>query len=47
MANGRKVVGAIRSLVSVRGLQLENASGLQEALTMPVLMYGREKMIWK
>ena len=41
----RKV--AIRSLVNVRGLQLEYAGVLHELLLMPVLMYGSETMIWK
>ena len=42
MKNGRKLAGAIRSLISGRGLQLECARVLDEALLMPVLMYGNE-----
>ena len=45
--NGRKLAGAIRSLISGRGLQLECARVLDEALLMPVLMYGSKTMIWK
>ena len=41
------VAGAIRCLVNVKGLQLECAEVLYETLLMPLLMYGRETMIWK
>ena len=44
---GKRVSGAIRSLVNVRGLQLECARVLHETLLMAVLMYGSETMIWK
>ena len=47
VANRRSVAGAIRSLVNVRGLQLECVSVLYEILLLPVLMYGSETMIWK
>ena len=40
MAIGRKVGGAIRCLVNVRGLQLECAKVLHEPLLVSVLMYG-------
>ena len=40
----RKVAGALRYLVNVRGLQLVCARGLQEGLLMPV-MYGSKTMI--
>ena len=43
MANGRRVAGAIRSLVNVRGLMLEFARILHETLLMSVLMYGSER----
>ena len=43
----RKFAGAIRSLVNARGLQLEGARVLHEALLMPVRLYGRETMIWR
>ena len=47
VANERIVAGAMRSLVNVRGLHLERARVLHESLLVPVLMYGRETMIWK
>ena len=47
MASGRRFVGAIRSLVNGKGLQLECVTVLHESLPMPVFMYGSETMIWK
>ena len=47
VASGRKIAGAIRSLVNVKGLQLECARGQHEELLVPVLLYGNEKMIWR
>ena len=48
LASGRRVAGAIRSLVYVRGLQPECAWVLHESLLLvSVLMYGSETMIWK
>ena len=47
VANGRRVAGAIRSLVNARDLQLECARVLHETLLVPVLMYGSETMLWK
>ena len=38
----RRVAGAIRSLVNA-----ECAMVLHESLLLPVLMYGREKLIWR
>ena len=40
VASGRKVAGAIRSLVNAMGLQLES-------LLLPVFMYGSETLIWR
>ena len=40
VASGRKVAGAIRSLVNVRSLQ-------HESLLVPVLTYSSETMIWR
>ena len=37
----------MRSLVNVRGLQLECVKVLHETLLVPVLMYGSEKMLWR
>ena len=47
VASGRRVAGAIRSLVNARDLQLECANFLHESLFVPVLMYGSETMLWK
>ena len=47
VASGRRVAGAIRSLVNARGLQLEFARVLYETLFLPVLMYGSETVRWK
>ena len=47
MASGRRVAGAIRSLVNARDLQLEWARVLHETLLVPVHMYGSETMLWK
>ena len=45
VASRRRVVGAIRSLVNARSLQLEGARVLHESLLVPVLKYGIETMI--
>ena len=47
MASGRRVGGAIRSLVNAEDMQLECARVLHKTLLVPVLMYGSETMIWK
>ena len=47
VVSGRRVAGAIRSLVNARGLQLECAKVLHDSLLVPVLMYGSETMIWR
>ena len=39
VASGRRMAGAIRSLVNARGLQIEWAS-------VPVITYRSETMIW-
>ena len=44
-ASGRRVAGAIRSLINARSLQLECARVLNESLMVPVLTYGSETMI--
>ena len=36
----RKVADAIRFLINARGLQLECARELHEALLVPILLYG-------
>ena len=45
MASGRRVAGAIRSLVNARSLQLECDRVLHDSLLVPVLTYGNETMI--
>ena len=45
MAYGRKVVGAIRSLVNDRDLQLQCARVLHETLLVAVFMYGSENVM--
>ena len=45
VASGRRVAGAIRSLVNARDWQLECARGLYETLLVPVLTYGHETML--
>ena len=47
VANGRRIAGAIRSLVNARDLQLDFARVLHETLLVPVLMHGSGTMIWK
>ena len=43
---GRKVAGAIKSLVNAKGLSLECMRVLHESMLIPVLMYGSESMVW-
>ena len=45
--SGRRVAGAIRSLVNARSLQLECVKVVHESLIVPVLTYGSEAMIWR
>ena len=45
VASGRRVAGAIKSLVNARDLQLECARVLNETLLVPVLRYGSETML--
>ena len=47
VVSGRRVAGAIRSLVNTRDLQLECVKVLHETLLIPVLMYGSETMLWR
>ena len=47
MVSGKRVAGAIRSLVNVRDLKLECARFLQETLLVPVLMYGIKTTLGK
>src|SRR5678816_2320766 len=46
VVNGRKVAGAIKSLVDVKGLSLECAMVLHEGMFLPVLMYSSKTMVW-
>ena len=43
--SGRRIAGAIRSLVNARSLQLERDRGLHESFLVPVLSYSIETMI--
>ena len=45
VASGRRVAGALRSLVNARSLQLDCARVLHESLLVPVLTYGSVTMI--
>ena len=45
VASGRRVAGAISSLVNAKSLQLECARVLHESLLVPVLTHGNETMI--
>ena len=45
VANGRRVAGAIRSLVSVMSLHLDCARVSNESMLVPVLTYGSRTMI--
>ena len=47
VASGRRVAGAIRSLVNARDLQLQCARILHETFLVPILMYDNETMLWK
>ena len=47
VVSGRRVAGAIRSLVNARDLQLKCVIVLYGTLLAPVLMYGNETMLWK
>src|SRR5678815_232284 len=46
VVNDRKVDGAIKSLVDVKGLSLECTRVLHECMLLPVLMYSSETMVW-
>ena len=47
VVSGRRVVGAIRSLVNARDLQPECARVLHETLLVAVHMFGSETMLWR
>ena len=47
MASGRRLAGAIRSLVNAVDLQLECARVLHETMLVPVLTYGSETVLWR
>ena len=47
VASGRRVAGAIRSLVNAWYLQLECARVLHGIWLVPVPMYGSKTMLWK
>ena len=45
--SGRRVAGAIRSLVNARSMQHECTRVLYASLGVPVLTYGNETMMWR
>ena len=45
VASGRRVAGAIWSLVNARDLQLQYAKVLHETFLVTVLMYGSDTML--
>ena len=47
VARGRRVAGAIKSLVNAMDLKLDCARFLHETLLVQLLMYGSETMLWK
>ena len=47
VASGRRVAGAIRSLVNVRDLQLACARVFHETLLVSVLTYDSETILWR
>ena len=47
VGSGRRVTGAIRSLVNARSFQLECARVLHESLVVHVLTYDIEKILWR
>ena len=44
VASGRRVAGAIRTLVNASDLQIECARVLHEKFLVPILMYGSERL---
>src|SRR5678815_2338385 len=46
VVNGRKVAGAIKSFMNVKGLSLECARVLHEGMLLLVLLYSSETMVW-
>ena len=47
VVSGKRITGAIRSLVNARDLQLQCAKVLHETLLVFVFMYGNETMLLK
>ena len=47
MASGRRVAGAIRSLINAKDLQIECARVLHETLFVPVLTNDSKTILWK
>ena len=45
VSSGRRVAGAIKSLMNAKGLSLECAKVLHESMLLPVLMCGSEAMV--
>ena len=47
LVSRRRVVGAIRSQINARSLQLDYIRVLHESLLVPVLTYGSKTLIWR
>ena len=47
MGSGRKITGAIRSLVNAKVLRLECVGALHETLLLLVMFYGSKTMAWR
>ena len=47
VSNGRKMAGAIKTLVNAKGLDIECTRVLHEAMLVQALMYGSEVMVWE
>ena len=47
MLSGKRVAGAIRSLVNARSLQIECARALHKSLLVIVLTCSSETVIWR
>ena len=46
VASGRRVAGAIKSLVNAKSLSFECIRVLHESMLVPALLYGSEITVW-
>ena len=47
VSSGRRATGAVRSMVNVQDLQIEQTRVLDESLLVLVLLYDIKTMIWE